>query len=180
MIVTQKYLKTEALELKPFKYSNKTFKLAKTNENKEINIFKQKRSLMPNLVHSLDATSLCLLVDSFCNYLKKNKFENANIFTIHDCFATNYNKMDDLINLLKAVYIKIYTEDSYLKKFDEGILNYIQFIYGKDCYNPVTKILKVSVDTETDVIKLKYPNVDAVISGEITSNDIHTAFGGIN
>jgi DNA-directed RNA polymerase len=71
---------------------------------------------MPNLVHSLDATSLALLVD-----LMKD-FNILNFFSIHDCFAVTANNAEKLSDYLKIVYSTIYSEDNYLKKLDDNIL----------------------------------------------------------
>lgn len=37
------------------------------------------------------------------------------------------------INLLKTVYLDIYTEDNYLRKFDKGIIDSIKYHYNNDC-----------------------------------------------
>ena len=51
---------------------------------------------MPNLIHSLDASNIHLLVDKlFKDY---NKFP---IYCIHDCFATLPNQMTDLEERIK-------------------------------------------------------------------------------
>lgn len=42
---------------------------------------------MPNLVHSLDASSLALLLNSYFNEGLDN------IFTVHDCFAVTANSV---------------------------------------------------------------------------------------
>jgi DNA-directed RNA polymerase len=176
LVVKQKYLKTEAIELKPFKYSNSRFKLNKTM--KQINEFKQKRALMPNLVHSLDGASLCLLVDSFYNiYNNNNKVKiDTNFYAIHDCFATTYNKFEDLINLLKAVYIKIYIEDDFLIKFDKDIQDYIKSIYGKNSL----KNNKLEIFNENGVNIINFPNVQDIILGKIAASNICNSHAGLN
>ena len=52
---------------------------------------------MPNLIHSLDASSIALL------YERLSENNTYNLFTIHDCFAVTTDKVELLINLLKAV-----------------------------------------------------------------------------
>ena len=106
------------------------------------------------------------------------KIKNKNFFAIHDCFATNYNKLDDLINLLKAVYIKTYTEDSFLINFDKGIKNYIKFILGPKAFDEEVGIIKTEINNR--VIKLKLPNVNNVIVGKIAASYIKASYGGIN
>lgn len=62
---------------------------------------------MPNLVHSLDATSMVMLLKSFHDLKLKN------IYTIHDCFAVTCDNVHSLLDLIKLVYIEIYSKDSY-------------------------------------------------------------------
>ncbi len=163
---------SEAIELKPFKYSKSTFKLSKID--KKINEFKQKRSLMPNLVHSLDASSLCLLVDSFCSL---NLLEDRSFFAIHDCFATTINHMEDLINLLKAIYIKTYSEVSYLNNFDKCIRNNIELALGKEAFN--SKTGKFYIDY-FEGKALKFPDVNTVIIGKVKGEAIKSGMAGLN
>lgn len=67
---------------------------------------------MPNLVHSLDAASLCLVIT---NYFKQ--IDNVNFYSIHDCFAVPCShKVNNLIGLLKIAYCFIYSDINYLKK----------------------------------------------------------------
>jgi DNA-directed RNA polymerase len=177
--VKQKYLKSEAIELKPFKYSRTTFSIKKLT--KVINTNKQNRALMPNLVHSLDASSLCLLVDGFYNIPNKDisQSENLNFFSIHDCFATTCNKFNHLINILKAVYIQTYCEETYLKKYDEGIINNIILAYGKEAFDLETRIITINVnDKKTKIIK--FPDVNKVIQGDVKAIHISKGFGGIS
>jgi DNA-directed RNA polymerase len=75
---------------------------------------------MPNLIHSLDAASLSLLIDKYFNNNKNN------IFAIHDCFATTCNNMQFVIDSLKEVYISIYSEKVYIKELDENMRNHIK------------------------------------------------------
>lgn len=62
---------------------------------------------MPNIIHSLDACSIALLYEIFSK-------EDNNIYTIHDCFAVTADKVSYLIDVLKGVYIKIYSDEAYL------------------------------------------------------------------
>ena len=90
------------------------------NKDKKLNKTKQVTAFMPNLIHSLDASSLMLLLNSFFNY-------NLNdIYTIHDCFAVTCNNASFLIDLIKLVYIKLYSDEIYLLKLDQQILNNIK------------------------------------------------------
>ena len=81
---------------------------------------KQIRALMPNLIHSLDATSLSLLYNIFLR-----KYPEAQFFSIHDCFATTFDKVTFLKEILASVYTDLYSNTQYLKEFDGNIIEYI-------------------------------------------------------
>ena len=109
-----------------------------------------KRSFMPNLIHSLDASNIHLLCNKitsiappFCNtavaplpftngdgdgagHAKSNNI-GANIYTIHDCFATSPNEMSLLERYVKEAFIEIYFKDgNYLNKMHNHILEQIK------------------------------------------------------
>lgn len=54
---------------------------------------------MPNLVHSLDASNIYLLVDAIANDYPNTTYP---IYTIHDCFASLPNNMLDLEDRIKT------------------------------------------------------------------------------
>ena len=164
--VNQYYVDSEAIRLKPFKFRSKTFSI-KVSSGK-VNKRKQIRALMPNLIHSLDAASLCLLINMFyLNHCDDSK--KINFFAIHDCFAVTANNVTNLIKYIKLVYIKIYSEDSYLEKFDIGIINIIKLHYGNESFDENNKIITVND------ITFKYPDVNEVIMGKIKAFKIQKA-----
>ena len=126
---------------------------------------------MPNLIHSLDAASLALVVDL---YFQGNNSKINNFFAIHDCFAVTANNVVNLITNIKLVYIKIYSEDNYLLKFDEGIINSIKLQFGKNAFNDKNKTIKVNG------VEINYPNVNNLISGKIKANNIWNSTYTIN
>ena len=166
LTVNQYYMDSEAIRLKPFKFRKNTYTL-KINKNR-INKSKQIRALMPNLIHSLDAASLCLIIDMF-NQSYNNNSNRINFFCIHDCFAVTANNIENLIKIIKLVYIKIYSEDSYLKRFDQGIIDSIKLHFGSESFNDDTKVIKVNG------FELDYPDVDKVILGRIKADLINKA-----
>ena len=169
--VTQYYVDTQAIRLKPFTYRKQRFSLK--IKNNKVNKSKQIRALMPNLIHSLDAASLSLILDMFYQE-HRNEFNKINFFAIHDCFAVTVNNIVKLIKIIKLVYIKIYSDDSYLKKFDEGIINSIKLQFGKNSFNDETKEIKVNGYT------FNYPDVDVVTKGRIKACKIMKAHSIIN
>jgi DNA-directed RNA polymerase len=133
--------------------------------SKKLNGNKQIRALMPNLIHSLDATALALLVETYFN----NIAEVQNFYSIHDCFAVTANNVNNMIQFLKLAYIKIYTEDAYLRKLDRGILDYIKFSYGEDCFDPDTNKITVTitVDDKSKTIVEDYPNINLALGTKL-------------
>jgi DNA-directed RNA polymerase len=103
-----------------------------------VNKNKQIRALMPNLIHSLDATSLFLIIDKFYH---EDSSKRINFFSIHDCFAVTSNNISSLIKMMNLVYIKIYSEDTYLKRFDEGIINSIKLQFGEESFDDINKVI---------------------------------------
>jgi DNA-directed RNA polymerase len=160
--LNQYYLNSEAIRLKPFTYRKNTFNL-KIRSNK-LNKQKQIRALMPNLIHSLDAASLALIVE-----ILNDKKGNVNFFSIHDCLAVSANNVENLIKTVKMVYIKIYSDNNYLRKFDEGIINSIKLHYGEESFNNENKTIKINNTI------INYPNVDAIIRGKIEAYQIEKA-----
>lgn len=165
--ISQYYMHIEAIRVKPFKLKTSSFILKITNKNK-INKEKQIRALMPNFIHSLDATSLFKLVKLFFS------FNNTNFYSVHDCFAVTCNNVDMLFDLLKAVYINIYLDNSYLRKFDEGVINNIKSHFGESVFDPKTRNIKI------DNVEIQYPDINNVISGKILKTDIAKSKAGLN
>lgn len=102
----------------------------------ELNKIKIKRSFMPNLIHSLDASNIHLLITKLINS-KQQKIQN--IYTIHDCFATTANEMKHLDWLIKCTFIDIYfKEGNYLEKMHNNILDQILSYVNYEIYTKVT------------------------------------------
>jgi DNA-directed RNA polymerase len=115
----------------------------------KLNKMKIQRSFMPNLIHSLDAANIHLLI--------KKVIKNGSIhslYTIHDCFATTPNNMRELEKLIKICFIYIYfTQENYLEKMHNFFLEQIKS-YAPDTYK----------DNDSYYIKdkkgsLKIPNI---------------------
>ena len=62
---------------------------------------------MPNLIHSLDATSLSLLFHEF-NHVYK---QTPQFYSIHDCFGTTCDKVFTLKTILASLYTELYSTD---------------------------------------------------------------------
>jgi len=149
---------SEEVRIKPFYYSKKRFSL-KVLSKTAYNSDKQITAFMPNLVHSLDAASLALLVDSFFKEITNSN----NIYAIHDCFAVTANNMDNIINMLKLTYIKIYSEEAYLLKLDKCIRENIKNVYGNKSFND--KNLEINIPSL--VSPIIFPDVNVVLGKKI-------------
>jgi len=165
LIVNQYYEDSVAIRLKPFRFKKNSYKIKVKTKEIKINKNKQIRALMPNLIHSLDAASLSLIVDNLF-LTSEEKSKHMNFFSIHDCFGVTTNNVVDLIKNIKLIYIKIYSEDSYLKRFDKGIIDNIKSHFGEKSFDHVTNTISVNG------LKLKYPNINNVIKGKISSTEI--------
>jgi DNA-directed RNA polymerase len=71
----------------------------------------QTSGIIPNIIHSLDASHLINVVNSSYN----NKIKP--IVTIHDCFGTHPNNLQNLSHLVKIEFINLYTQEKFLEKF---------------------------------------------------------------
>jgi DNA-directed RNA polymerase len=154
--ITQSYLHSKQVILKPFSFSKTSITL-RVKDKTKLNKMKQGIALMPNLIHSLDATSLALL---FKRYHNKGGSNNS-IYTIHDCFAVTANNVASLIETLKDVYIEIYTDRSYLETFDKNIRECIKMHY-KDV------VFEGNIVTINDT-NYEYPSIDLVTTKKLYS-----------
>jgi hypothetical protein len=127
--IRQHYLEFETIKMKPFEFKKNTYNL-KLPEMNKLNKRKQVRALMPNLVHSLDASSLALLSEDVFKYTK-------NFYSVHDCFATTLAHTDELINSIRHVYLIIYSNNNYLIKFDSYVKDYIKNVGGHNVIEPI-------------------------------------------
>ena len=66
LVVNQQFYKKKIIRVKPFIYTKNVINLTVAIKDK-YNKVKQKTALMPNLIHSLDAASLCIVI---VNYFK--------------------------------------------------------------------------------------------------------------
>jgi DNA-directed RNA polymerase len=154
--VQQQFYEVKTLKIKPYIYGKDLLNLNTPDKNKYDNS-KQLTSLMPNLVHSLDAASLALLISYF--FKESN---SKNFYSIHDCFSVSCNHIHTIMNLLKVIYLNVYSKDRYLVDFDRDLFTSIIKHYGEHCYNHETKIITIK-DKDDKHLELTYPNVHDVI-----------------
>lgn len=124
LTINQSYLLTKSTSITPFIYSKIKLKL-KVAVKGEYDQNKQIRALMPNLIHSLDATSLCLLYEQFRKSYLNGQNHVVQFFSVHDCFGTTCDKVPTLKTILASVYTDLYSREPYLYQFDKSILDSI-------------------------------------------------------
>ena len=161
--VNQNYLLPEEVTIKPFSYTKRSFTLKIPSRDKKQDTKKRIVSFMPNMVHSLDAASLALLADLIFTFDKQHV---RNMYSVHDCFAVTANDVENLIDLLKFVYIKIYTDVDYLRKLDIKFKEDIKHIYGE---NSISENLKINVKGKG---KLIFPSIEGVLGTDSSSASI--------
>ena len=119
LLITQHYIKAQKSKISISLGGNtKTMVLKKYIDVKDS--MKQSQAIIPNVIHSLDASHLINLI----NKIKDNY--NFPFICVHDCFGTLPNDMDLLNNLVKLEFILLYTEENYLNKFHNKILESIK------------------------------------------------------
>lgn len=146
LTIRQSYLETKSTSIRPFLYSKTKINIQIVNRDK-YDKAKQIRALMPNLIHSLDASSLSLLYNKFSEFYKNSQF-----LAIHDCFATTLDKVNTLKTMLASVYMDIYSNDPYLDKFDKNILCYIEQA-GK-IIDKEKRLVEISINNEVKLYEL--------------------------
>jgi len=160
-IINQSYLNSKTLKVRPFAFIKSKYNF-RTIIKDEFDSVKQLNATMPNIIHSLDASSIALLYKAF----SAEGFDN--IYTIHDCFAVTANNVELLIDLLKGVYIKIYSDDVYLADLDNYIKNTIINTFGKNVFTSDFKYIYVGSNRE----RLPYPSIEKVLNLDTSINGL--------
>nr|QWO71453.1 RNA polymerase [Calocybe gambosa] len=81
-----------------------------------------KTGLMPNFIHSLDASNIHMLI----KLILELNIKNINLYTIHDCFATDYKNIALLEVLIKKSFADLYFNQNYLNFIHESFLKQIE------------------------------------------------------
>lgn len=155
LIVQQQYFGVKELKFKPFSFQKDILKIDIIN-NQMFDKKKQDLALMPNIIHSLDAATLTLVITKFFK-----ETSSVSFYSIHDCFAVTCDKMQILTDILKSSYTDIYLDKNFLVEFDKHFNNIIKRILGINSY--------ISIDSKNYIMitgkkkKLEIPNVKQVI-----------------
>lgn len=114
--IVQHYLETEENKI-GINIFGKRKTLVLRNVTDNLNTSKQIQAIIPNIIHSLDASHLIRVINSSI----KGGFYP--VITIHDCFGTHPNKMDVLSQKVKTEFALLYGGDSFLHKFHKHIIS---------------------------------------------------------
>lgn len=169
-MIKESYQKMDEENVKAFSFLKGRYTFKKYIEG-TLNFRKQKRATMPNLIHSLDGTTIAILFEDF------NKI--GSLYTVHDCFATTANCVPYLINNLKSVYIKLYSSNDYLVKFDNFVKSNINQIFGDEVFNFNDNI--VNIHRKSKIESILFPDINKVLNikgGELdkVNNLIYSAY----
>lgn len=135
--IRQQYLQTKQNKISiTFTKTSKKVILREVIDNIDKN--KQIQSIIPNIIHSLDASHLINLINTSI------KLKFSPIISIHDCFGTHPNNIEKLIYLIKIEFIILYTKENFLVQFHKNILDSLKINHylifkdkdGKDYIQP--------------------------------------------
>ena len=171
-VVSESYIESKSQQSTPIAFLNKTkytFKVPVKNKKGEYVYNKRKMTtaIMPNVVHSLDATAIAMLYELLKSPTNLKKAPVNNIYTVHDCFAMTANNINRLMECLKNTYIKMYSDNVYLLEMDKYVRNHIEQSLNTK-FNEQGNSFK-NPDTGR---YLRYPNVNDVINTKISIVDI--------
>ena len=101
-----------------FKLQNKVAILKEYSEDLDKN--KQSNSIIPNFIHSLDASHLMNVI------IKMNYKYNKPIITIHDCFGAHPNQIPNLQETVKVEFAELYSKEDFINKFHVEIIKTLE------------------------------------------------------
>jgi Mitochondrial DNA-directed RNA polymerase len=102
-------------------------KIKSFNFNKntnQINYRKMQHGITPNLIHSMDAANISLLVNSIINIYN----EKINLVTIHDCFCTDANHVEMIEYQIRLSFLNLYKNQDFIENFHNFTISYLKHI----------------------------------------------------
>lgn len=117
--ITQEYLKSQSEKIS-LSYFGKTRTQVIRTQTGLINKSKQTQAIIPNIIHSLDSSHLVKII----NVAKSNNI--LSVITVHDCFGTHPNNMESLSTIVRYEFVKLYTEEDFLLKYHERVIELIK------------------------------------------------------
>ena len=160
--ISGSYLQHKDENVRAFSFVKTRYTFRKYLEG-EYDLQQQKRSLPPNLIHSLDATTISLLYSDFKRI--------GPIYTVHDCFAVTADKVDKLISKLRLVYTELYSDAGYLMKFDGTVRININNKHGDKVFKVDSDRIYKYDSKKEKIIEIPFPDVTKVVNYDI--NNLH-------
>ena len=98
------------------RFANKTNKVVLREKTQKLDTRKQINAIIPNIIHSLDASHLMNIIESAIS-LNIN-----NILPVHDCFGTHPNLVNKLRHLVKCEFVGLYLDSNYLELYHQRFI----------------------------------------------------------
>jgi len=117
--ITQHYLKSKETVISTKLFNQKKKMVIRESLN-EMDKLKQSNAIIPNIIHSLDATHLINLINNSVD------IGIAPIISVHDCFGTHPNKMDELAFMVKKEFVLLYSQDNFLETYHNRLIQSIK------------------------------------------------------
>lgn len=173
IVISRTYEKFKLSKTKSFVFSSRK-PMSLRMRTGEVNVVKRKRAFLANLVHSLDARNIHVLVKLINEY-----GSHFPIYTIHDCFATTPNNMyKSLEPLVKRAFIQIYfSDEGFLTKIHNNIMkdlknNFVLETIVDRNGNPMMKNGQVLQNIIIGKKKYEIP----VLPSNLGNRDVHEFF----
>jgi DNA-directed RNA polymerase len=168
-IITQEYLKS-IKEKVTLSYFGKNRSTIIRNWTDEINKNKQSQAIIPNIIHSLDASHLINVIN------KGNTLNIKPVISIHDCFGTHPNHMLSLSSVVRNEFVKLYSDQNFLTKYHSRVIESIKDNnYEIITSNNIDYVIYYIDDKKRKAIIPKLPN-----EGNLIIKDINKATYMIN
>ena len=134
-----------------------------------------KTGFMPNFIHSLDASNIHLLIKN----IEEVKLNNINLYTIHDCFASDCYNIAIIELLVKYSFIQLYFQKDYLEfvhnSFLKQIESYTQIFEEENTSNKYIYVPKKDTQKSTKhkmIYIPKMPEYKWSMTNEFINNNI--------
>ena len=109
-------------------------------------------NISPNLIHSLDATHMQLIINQFLDF---DKGGNRNdFFAIHDCFGAHPSDIDHLRKIIKETFFELY-KNLDLKSLIEQIIINPKNKFGKQIKNKTHKQILDNIKESLGKLEIK-------------------------
>ena len=160
MKITQNYMKSSSKKVSiKLGQKTKTFVFKRTSDEGDNR--KQAQAIIPNIIHSLDASHLMNIINSEdqSKMMLHGCSTNYPIISLHDCFGTLPNNMLALEQLVKKEFISLYTKEKFLEKFHS------RFLQSLEDHNIILKeLIGKNKNISSYILEYNYSDKDGQIT----------------